>query len=240
MTGPFSSISPTFLRVTIGKQMNFMFLSNIGRFWIIDIHYTLDGSEPSSTSPRYLAPLSLKGPQTIRAQVFIAGKRSPYEAIRELRRHLALGKSLEVPENLNPRYAGNVVDGLHASDYYRDGAWLGMRGQDLVLTIDLGEKQSIQKIETRFLQDHARDVFLPLDIQYELSNNGNKFKSMPTTKIGIPAGPLPRTIRSYFSQWQAAKARYIRLTISHPGKIPSWHPKAGASPLFLLDEVVVE
>ncbi|MEM7368431.1 MAG: sialate O-acetylesterase [Bacteroidota bacterium] len=205
-----------------------------------DIYYRLEEGRPTSEDKLYEGPLTFKGPEWIQAQVFIDGIPSPYPVSRQLRRHLGLGKTLldspTPPKQLN----GKLLDGLHGTENHRDGSWFGIEGENIVLTVDLGEKKSIQQIGIQFLEHHQRRIFLPEEIRYEVSNNGSRFKELAPLLLPAPEQERPLARRILSSSWKSTKARYVRLSLINPGTLPDWHVQAGGKRLILLDELIIE
>lgn len=204
------------------------------------IHYSLANREATASDSLYEKSFRLKGPAIIHAQAFIEGQASPYPVSRLIRRHLGVGKSLNSSPAPVNRFKGKVLDGLHASLDHRDIGWFGMEGEDLVLTVDLEEKQTIRQVDMYFLQNHARRIFLPGQIRYEVSNNGTRFKEVDLWVSEEVEQLSQASTKSIERGWKSTKARFLKVTLINPGPIPTWHRQAGERSIILLDEIVIE
>jgi hypothetical protein len=156
--------------------------------------------------------------------------------------HLAVGKAIRFAVPPEPKYPGDgpdaLVDGFRAGSNYQFG-WQGWWGKDLVATIDLGKVQPITSVEAGFLQDQASWIFLPREVQVELSTDSMAWTPFGSMSIPVEKQQGPPGVRNIILQEaQPAPARYLRLTARNAGALPPWHGSKGDCWLFC-DEVVV-
>jgi len=46
-------------------------------------------------------------------------------------------------------------------------------------------------------------------------------------------------VRTFAFRWHTAGMRYVRLRIENAKRLPDWHPSAGGTSWFFVDEIVV-
>jgi hexosaminidase len=221
-----------------------MFLELSTEQWKLPIHYTLDGSEATATSPVYTGPVEIKGNGIVRAAVFQNGKPMEKAIEMPLLSHLALGKPVDYAIPWSYRYpasgTGALTDGLRGSVNHRDGLWQGFHGTDVVVIIDLGKEIPVNTVQTNFLQNQRSWIFLPQVVEYSLSTDGKKYHSVNEVLNNVSPKEERAIIQPFNFQFMAGtKARYIQVKAKSPGKCPPWHEGAGEDGWIFLDEVVV-
>lgn len=208
------------------------------------LHYTLDGTEPSTASPRYTAPLTVTRSTQLKAGAFRDGRAYGESAKADFNFHLACGAPLHLENSPSPRYSAggerSLVDGLRGSIAFTDGRWQGFEGVDLVATIDLGETRPLHRLRAGFLQDTGSWIFLPAFVEWSVSREGGTFKSVAAFDHPTPAGTSAQRIQEDQVELPGTLARYIRLRARNVGLCPAWHPGAGGPSWIFVDELVVE
>ena len=159
--------------------------------------------------------------------------------------HLANGLpySLTASPNKNYQAGGSqaLTDGLKGSNQFRDGNWQGFWGEDVVMTVDLGETKLIQQLSAGFLQYNNAWIFYPEWVKYEVSVDGEKY-----TQIGMvlnedsPENKEQKTQQFTLSITEPMEVRYIRLTAKNLGVCPPWHDAAGSPAWLFIDEFSIK
>ena len=189
------------------------------------IRYTLDGSEPTDSSPALKQPITLDKAAQLRARAFDgAGKPRGYAFSREYRKvtavaHEAIGAKVTFnPEN--PGYFGpgpkGLTDGvLAAGDSYGDPGWVGWAGnQPITVTLDLGKPTMIRDISPRSIRGDG-GLNIPKEIDFLLSNDGTNFRSV--AKVG-------KEFADKHHGWYRAElkrpeqARFVRVVLTPSGE----------------------
>ena len=99
-----------------------------------DIYYTLDGSEPTSASNKYEAPVKIKENATIKAVVVRpAGNSRVFSEKITFSKSTAKPVTLRVAPSKGYEFKGGpeMADGLIGDSNYKTGRWLGFQGKDL-------------------------------------------------------------------------------------------------------------
>ena len=221
------------------------------------IFYTLDGSEPTTTSTRYEGTFPLERSATIRA---ISYNEYGEGVISEqyLLSHLAMGAKI----TLNTPYstyrsiysAGGenaLIDGqLGSNTTYADGRWQGYWGDNIDAIIDFGMPKTVHEVSMRFMQNTFDWILAPKWIKVYVSDNGKDWKlmnqmhydmdpretGMRLRHYNVELGILDITNQIYVDQ---PTTRYLRVVVPNPGPLPEWHPAPGQPSYLFTDEIVI-
>ena len=222
------------------------------------IYYTLDGSEPDSTSTRYTGPFPLERSATIKA---IAYNEYGEGVVSEqyLLSHLGMGAKI----TLNTKYSdykaiysgggyNALIDGqLGSNTTYADGHWQGYWGDSIDAVIDFGKPTEIHEVTMRFMQNTFDWILAPKEIKAYVSNDGKEWDlvsdwtfDMDSRETGMRLKNYNITlgIPSYYSSIYIGPfvVRYLRVVVPNPGPLPSWHPAPGQPSYLFTDEIIVK
>ena len=95
--------------------------------------------------------------------------------------------------NLKTKYANQysaggddaLIDGIVGTMDFRTGTWQGYFDEDLIATIDLGNKKSFNTISLNFLKDQRSWIFYPTEVICLVSNDNRTFTPVGNYKFGI-------------------------------------------------------
>ncbi|MDD4053075.1 MAG: DUF4838 domain-containing protein [candidate division Zixibacteria bacterium] len=156
--------------------------------------------------------------------------------------HLALFKPVTLTPPASPKYhngeSSALTDGFKGWDDYHMH-WLGFEGEDMEATVDLGSRQTIATIETDFLQDINSWVFMPLTVEFSLSDDGRNFRTVGTVADTIPADRGGVVIAPFNIRLEPCVAQYIRVRAVSLKTCPIWHKGAGGEAWIFIDEIAV-
>jgi len=206
------------------------------------VRYTLDGTDPTMRSSKYSAPIVLTRSATLKATAVIGGELCAEPVAARFLRCLGV-KSAGFEKPFSTKYSGRgeatIVNGWRGSLDFNDKEWLGFRGDDVIVTLDLGQARSFAKITVGFLQQQGSWIFLPSAIAFSYSDDGNNWRLAGELK-----NPLEQTervlIRDFSCTVEKVKARYLRVAAKNIGVCPSWHSGAGDKAWLFADEIFVE
>lgn len=119
--------------------------------------------------------------------------------------------------------------------------WLGFLDH-LDATVDLGEEKSFSQISINFLQVTNHVVFYPLNVSFEISNDGINFQpvSVAENKYPLTKESKINEIQNFASAKKEMKARYIRVIGNNMKSPPYWHHAAGTGAWIFADEIVIQ
>ena len=206
-----------------------------------DIHYTTDGSDPDENSPVYSQPLVLKQTTQLRAAVLQSGKWGP---VVDAEFHLIdANRAVKLEHPYSNQYeAGGLkalIDHQRGGDNFRTGTWQGYHGVDLVATVDLGSRMRINRLAGSFLQDQPSWIFMPQEVEFFVSEDGKKFRSVGKAVNQVPLDEEDATIQELAVR-PRCEARYVKMAAKNIRTCPSWHPGAGQPAWIFCDEFIIE
>ena len=172
------------------------------------------------------------------------GRALQNERAYRIETHLGLGaiQSLSLPPS--PKYgldpAHGLSDGLRGTDDFRDGLWQGWEGTDLTVTLDLGRVRQIRSLGIRCLQSVTYWILLPRSVTFQVSDDGEAWRSLPTVAHDLPVAPGEARVHDFaVTLPRAIDARYVRASLMSAGPMPPWHLGAGGASWIFADEFVV-
>jgi len=205
------------------------------------IYYTTDGSDPDENSTLYTAPFDINESADVRVIAIKDGKKS--NIIECNFKKIAAGRTINIENRYNSQYeAGGdiaLIDFQRGSNNFRVGTWQGYHGVDLIATVDLSEKQEVNRVAGSFLQDQKSWIFMPEQVEFFISNDGKNFKSIGVMKNTI-SQETEEPVMHEFSINKPFTARYIKMVAKKIEACPDWHVGAGEPGWIFCDEIVIE
>jgi mono/diheme cytochrome c family protein len=209
----------------------------------IKIRYTLDGTEPDSTTQNiYEKPIVIDSYTKLKA---IATKENWYASRRV---EYSFFKSSFVPDSVyllnlpDPKYSGKGGMTLKdlkkgPNDNFGDKAWLGFRETAFLGLFEFKNSQPLRDITISYLQKMDSFIMPPAVVEVWAGNTKNDLRLIQKTtpkqaqkmegnaNLGLQ---IPITQGSY---------KMIKLVIKPVAKLPVWHPGKGQKGWFFVDEV---
>ncbi len=200
------------------------------------IVYSLDGKDPIfNLYPEYNKPIVIDSSVTIKAATFNKeGKQISKIFSEKLNFHKAVGKQIALNVKPNKAYQGSGKEGFingisGSSKRHGDKEWLGFWGDDVEITIDLGEKTKVNSIATRFYNGQGQWIYAPKKIKIVMDNEENKIFSISNTN----------DLLVNFNASFKTKTQIIKLKIINFGIIPEGKQGAGHKAWLFIDEIIV-
>ena len=207
-----------------------------------NIHYTLDGSDPTETSPKYESPIRIKESTGIKAVVIRKGEKS-----RVFSENVTFSKSTAKPVTLkenpskNYTFTGGAVltDGMTGKKNYKTGRWLGYQGKDLDATIDLKEPTEFSKITFNTNVLKGDWIMETSGVTVKVSDDGQNFRQIYSKTIPALTRKDKNGIYPHEITFEPVKARYVEVIIKN-SQLPEWHPSKGNPAFIFVDEIKID
>lgn len=206
------------------------------------IYYTLDGTEPTATSPVCDSLLKIKENATLQAIAIRSNGSS-----RMLSEKIAFCKSSIKPivanQPVNKQYEFNgaptLVDGLKGNGNYKTGRWIAFYKNDMDVTIDMQQPTEISSAEISTCVEKGDWVFDARGFTVEVSEDGKTFTKVaseeyPQMKEGDRNG-----LYNHKLTFNPVKARYVRVLVPSEQQIPAWHGGKGNPGFLFVDEITL-
>lgn len=207
-----------------------------------EIYYQLN----NEVWAKYVKPITITENSSVKMYSFINGERSDTATAEFFK--APSWKSIAIRNAYAPQYAAGgdraLIDGLKGSTNFRTGLWQGYEGTDIDITIDMGSSKNVDSVQINFLRDENSWIFLPVKIEYNLSDSPNAYpepmlineKPMstftdavnPALQIATYGGSLNKT------------GRYLHITVTGIGKCPKGHFGEGKPAWLFADEITIK
>lgn len=136
-----------------------------------------------------------------------------------------------------------LIDGIYGTQDFRTGTWQGYFDNDLIATLDLGSKKTINSVTVNFLQDQRSWIFYPTEVTCLGSNDGVQFIELSDPfKINATIPSEDSKIKTLEFKKPNSKFRFIKIIAKKLGELPEWHlgyAHDGRSWLFV-DEISIK
>jgi predicted alpha-1,2-mannosidase len=132
-----------------------------------------------------------------------------------------------------------LVDGMRGTKNWRVGRWMGFQGNDLEVSLDLGEGNSISQLGGSFLQDIKSWIWFPEEIQVLGSSNGVDYRVLGTVKPEEAVDDYTISTKEWIFPLNGS-FRYVKLRAKQLGIIPEWHLGAGFPSYIFIDEILFQ
>ena len=201
------------------KERKCMLLTFDSEYAAPDIRYTLDGTVPTLSSPRYDGqPIAVTEPRTVTAAIMENGTAREPLFSRELEYHKAVGATVAYTtarwhESYKAAEVATFTDGRRGGDGYGDGLWQGFtRSFDVV--VDLGSVMPVSEFSMRFMQQIGPGVYMPAFVEVSCSEDGNAYSPVKTIANMVPDTQEGTVIKPFATPLEG-QARYVKVHVEN-------------------------
>lgn len=199
------------------------------------IFYTTNGKEPNEKSTEYIGPITLTKTTSLRAMTPSGGRLTQTFTL-----HKAKNKpyiyTLATQSDPN---STKLTDGVRGETPRDRRQWTHIYGNDMEVTLDLGDITGVTKVSLNFLKVIGENGFPPSSVEIALSRDGQDFKEAIARPVTYELNG-PWAILPVVADFRTSRARYVRIRARNAGPCPAGHPNAGQKTWFATDEIVVE
>jgi hexosaminidase len=206
------------------------------------IHYTLDGTEPTASSPKYTDTLKIKESCVVKAVgVRSTGNTRVFQ--EEVSVHKASFKPITMLKPINRQYyfegAGTLVDGLKGNHNYKTGRWIAFFKNDMEAVIDLKNPTEVSSVSINTLVEKGDWVFDARRIAVYVSEDGENFTEVASQDYPVLTLDNPNQIYEHKLTFDAVTTKYLKVYLQPEHSLPDWHGGKGHPSFVFLDEIVV-
>jgi hypothetical protein len=209
----------------------------------VNIYYTLDGSEPDTNSAIYEAPFLIDKTTVVKTMAFKEGWMASQIAQKVFAqvRFEASKITLSKPPNDSYKADGpkTLTDFTRGGERFSEGGWLGYHGEDLTVTLDLGQQESLSSVTVGAMEDVVSYIFYPKGIEVFVAGEDKIFSKVAHKAIPTAPEAHPSEISNFLLTFDETDGRYVKVHIKSNLVNPSWHPAPGAKCWIFIDEVVL-
>lgn len=203
------------------------------------IRYTTNGEDPTSDSKKYAGPIPINENLILKAAYFEGGEQKGAIISQKFKVSKSTGKNTSLENSPSEPYAENgalsLVDGIKGDINNHRTDWLGFKGDDVVVIIDLEKKRHFSNIQFSTLNLPDWNIYFPTKADVFVSDDGYHFKlikSISNKSIKKANGQLNLELSKQ-------KSRFVKLKLKNMGTIPKNLSGAGSKALILIDEISV-
>ena len=200
-----------------------------------DIRYAL-GDTSIEKGEKYTGPIAIKATTTYKAAVFSANATNTITS-GQITFHKAIGKPVSYSPLYHKSYQGQgegtLTNVIRGTKNFHDGQWLGWLGDDVTLTLDLGETTEVSEVRIGAMDAQSSGIYFPERLTVALSADGKNYHEVaaqeePCTIKGKPS------LKDFVLKFAPQSTRYLQIQLKNV-KTP---PKGGDAWLFI-DEILV-
>ena len=210
----------------------------------LNIHYSEDGIDPDSSSPIYTVPLEINKTTNLKITAFRGNYAIGKKYSLSFDFHKALNAKITLKNKYSEQYSAGgdngLIDGIRGTANCHDGLWQGYYGVDFEGVIDLGRQKEISKVTPRFMLDSNSWIFLPVNVEISLSNDGINYFDKKIIQNDISQKNTDIILKDFTAVFTPQSVRYIKVKAESIKKCPTWHTGAGQDAWLFIDEIEVE
>ena len=207
------------------------------------IYYTVDGSDPDSTSTLYTEPISITQNSTVRAIANLKGWTSSPIAEASFRKAAITPKEIELLAKPHREYVGigatTLIDLNRGSKDHRDGHWLGFEAIHTGVDITLEDNQAVNSVSISALSAPNSWIFFPAAIEVYQGERPEQLELVHKAAYEVEKPTSEVTQRFFDIPLSGQSGKHLRIVIKSRMKNPDWHASAGSNSWVFLDEILL-
>ena len=208
------------------------------------IHYTLDGAEPTTSSPVYSKPIPIDKNTIIKAEALVDGKLSGRINEQQFSLHKAIGAKVTYTNKYHSNYPASgelaLVDGINSPPSLNKYFWQGFEGIDFEAIIELNKETEINEISVGCFHLPKSWIYRPNNVDFYISADGKEYTKVAEkpAKTDIKSNEVIK--EDFICEFEAAKVKFIKIFAEGVKTNPEWHTAPGKKNWIFIDEIIVE
>jgi hypothetical protein len=208
-----------------------------------DLYYTLDGSEPDTTSTKYNQPILLTSSTQLKAVSHKDGwELSPVRTV-SFKKSSILPSSISLNQKPHEKYKGKggstLIDLKRGTTNFIDGNWIGYEGSSFAATLKLQKEELISTVSVGAFSSPEKWIFYPTGFKVWTSQDGNNFKLVHTEQVPAEKPNTDTKFQFFDINIPPTKSIFVKIEVISQTKNPAWHPNPGGKSWLFVDEIVL-
>lgn len=207
------------------------------------IHYTLDGTKPTTASPVADSVLVIKQSCVLNAvAVRETGNSRMFTEKMTFSKSTAKPVTANQPVNNQYKFNGvtTLTDGLKGNGNYKTGRWIAFYKNDMDVTIDLQHPTEISNVAFTTCIEKGDWVFDARAFTVEVSDDGKHFMRVASENYPAMKESDHNGLYEHKLTFTPVNTRYVRVVAPSEKSIPAWHGGKGNPAFLFVDEITVE
>lgn len=204
----------------------------------MEIRYTLDGSEPATTSSLYTGKFTVNKSLTVKCATFADGKQMGKTLVLPVKWNKATAKPI-----LNPVSNEYVLtNGIRGSLKYTDFEWCSwMKNDSISFTVDLQKEEKLHTFTLGCNTNYGMAAHKPSLIQVLVSDDNRSYRKVGEIRFSPQEIFREGTyIDNCSLDMEGVQARYVRVIAKGAGACPPDHVRPGQEARMYFDEIILE
>lgn len=222
-----------------------------------EIHYTLNGNEPTIKDAAYTQPIKITRDTHIKAAIFNNGKQVGKVTQKSFFVNKATGK--KTSSNVAYRFKPDNPGAKDYSEFNFCGLTNGIRGylshvhpwiafkpaRYTEIVVDLDTLTSFKEIRYGVMNGYGQEAVVPKSVDIEISNDSISFKRIVSKKFTYTIENKWQMFEQKFN-FESQKARYVKLRFKNGklphnlGGFPVPKEREGEPGLLFIDEIEIK
>ena len=208
-----------------------------------EIFYTLDGSQPTSSSLKYNSPFFIDTTSIVKSKAINRAGKSSFVVTGSFQK-FPNDWSVLLKSSYNRQYTAGgdlgLIDGIRGFFDWRKGGWQGYQYQDFEVIVDLKKSQLISEVGAGFLQDSRSWILYPKYVEFEVSEDGIHFSKVLTLNNTMDPKDNTVQVSDFKGSVNPTKGRFLKVKAFNFGTLPEWHQGHGDGAFIFVDEIWVK
>ncbi|WP_304297183.1 glycoside hydrolase family 20 protein [Capnocytophaga leadbetteri] len=200
-----------------------------------DIRYAL-GDTPIEKGEKYTAPIAIKATTTYKAAVFSANATNTITS-GQITFHKAIGKRVSYSPLYHKSYQGQgegtLTNVIRGTKNFHDGQWLGWLGDDVTLTLDLGETTEVSEVRIGTMDAQSSGIYFPERLTVALSADGKNYREVAAQEEPCSIKGKP-SLKDFVLKFDPQSTRYLQIQLKNVKT-----PQKGGDAWLFIDEILV-
>lgn len=210
----------------------------------VEIHYTLDGKDPDSTTQTiYTQPLAIDNYTRIKAMATKDGWRASGKVDYTFFKSSFVADTAILLTEPKPQHRGkgakNLIDLKKGpNDNHGDATWLGYQSQDFVSLIEFKNPVPLTTVTIAYLQRIGSHIMPPAFVEVWGGNSEADLKKLQRV---IPEQPKKMEEKANLGINVPIKSgayKVLKIVVKPLPKLPKWHSDKGKPGWFFVDEIL--